>query len=135
MVAKTQPSTSATQCMGPAVTTPSRAGKGSRAHVLKVKEPAPGSLKAPIKRRVYGMPLQKEVRSLGVYGRESTHCRNWWEDLRRWARKAVDAQLEMASQRRRGARRTMTHLMACILAVAYPEMDGRLRASQQPQGG
>ncbi|KAJ1173903.1 hypothetical protein NDU88_005727 [Pleurodeles waltl] len=45
MVAKTQPSTSATQSMGPAVTTPSRGGKGSRAHVLKAKEPAPGSLK------------------------------------------------------------------------------------------
>ncbi|KAJ1127635.1 hypothetical protein NDU88_006031 [Pleurodeles waltl] len=39
-----------------------------------------------------------------------------------------------ASQRGRGARRTMTPLMFRILAVAYPELDGRLRASQQPQG-
>ncbi|KAJ1164839.1 hypothetical protein NDU88_005272 [Pleurodeles waltl] len=28
----------------------------------------------------------------------------------------------------------MTPLMFRILAVAYPELDGRLRASQQPQG-
>ncbi|KAJ1124659.1 hypothetical protein NDU88_003108 [Pleurodeles waltl] len=34
-----------------------------------------------------------------------------------------------------GARRTMTPLMFRILAVAYPELDGRLRASQQTQGG
>ncbi|KAJ1205007.1 hypothetical protein NDU88_000442 [Pleurodeles waltl] len=40
----------------------------------------------------------------------------------------------MASQRGRGARHTMTPLMFRILAVAYPELDGRLRASQQPQG-
>ncbi|KAJ1131276.1 hypothetical protein NDU88_009614 [Pleurodeles waltl] len=40
----------------------------------------------------------------------------------------------MASQRRRGARRTMTPLMFRILAMAYPELDGRLVASQQPQG-
>ncbi|KAJ1083219.1 hypothetical protein NDU88_003379 [Pleurodeles waltl] len=47
----------------------------------------------------------------------------------------AEAQLGMASQRGRGARRTMTPLMFRILAVAYPELDGRLRASQQTQGG
>ncbi|KAJ1174327.1 hypothetical protein NDU88_006149 [Pleurodeles waltl] len=41
----------------------------------------------------------------------------------------------MASQRGRGARRTMNPLMFRILEVAYPELDGRLRASQQTQGG
>ncbi|KAJ1147066.1 hypothetical protein NDU88_013313 [Pleurodeles waltl] len=41
----------------------------------------------------------------------------------------------MASRRGRGARRTMTPLMFRILAVAYPELDGRMRASQQTQGG
>ncbi|KAJ1173998.1 hypothetical protein NDU88_005822 [Pleurodeles waltl] len=46
-----------------------------------------------------------------------------------------EAQLGMASQLGRGARRTMTSLMSRVLAVAYPELDGRLRASQQPQGG
>ncbi|KAJ1183594.1 hypothetical protein NDU88_000411 [Pleurodeles waltl] len=46
----------------------------------------------------------------------------------------VEAQLGMASQRGRGACRTLTSLMARILAVAYPELDGRLRASKQPQG-
>ncbi|KAJ1128518.1 hypothetical protein NDU88_006896 [Pleurodeles waltl] len=39
----------------------------------------------------------------------------------------------MASQRGRGARRTMTPLMFQILAVAYPELDGRMRASQKTQ--
>ncbi|KAJ1163001.1 hypothetical protein NDU88_003464 [Pleurodeles waltl] len=39
-----------------------------------------------------------------------------------------------ASQVGRGAHCTMTPLMFRILAVAYPELDGHLRASQQPQG-
>ncbi|KAJ1089050.1 hypothetical protein NDU88_002203 [Pleurodeles waltl] len=76
----------------------------------------------------------KDVQTLGVYGRRSTHCRKRWEDLRRWAWKTVEAQLRMASQQERGARRTLTPLMARMLAVAYPELDGRLEASQQPQG-
>ncbi|KAJ1212641.1 hypothetical protein NDU88_000296 [Pleurodeles waltl] len=40
----------------------------------------------------------------------------------------------MASQRGRSAHRNLTPLMARILTVAYPELDGCLRASQQPQG-
>ncbi|KAJ1091998.1 hypothetical protein NDU88_005112 [Pleurodeles waltl] len=40
----------------------------------------------------------------------------------------------MASQRGRGARRTMTPLMFRILAVAFPELDGCLRASRKTQG-
>ncbi|KAJ1185458.1 hypothetical protein NDU88_002250 [Pleurodeles waltl] len=79
--------------------------------------------------------IAKGVRTLGVYHRQSTHCRKRWEDLRRWSKKTGEAQLGMASQYGRGARRTMTPLMYRILAVAYPELDGRLRASQQPQGG
>ncbi|KAJ1144220.1 hypothetical protein NDU88_010521 [Pleurodeles waltl] len=78
--------------------------------------------------------ITKEVRTLGVYHRRSTHCRKRWEDIRRWSKKTAEAQLGMASQRGRGARRTMTPLMFRILAVAYPELDGRLKASQQPQG-
>ncbi|KAJ1099330.1 hypothetical protein NDU88_004432 [Pleurodeles waltl] len=74
------------------------------------------------------------MRTLGVYGRRSTHCHKRWEDLRRWARKTAEAQLGMASQQGRGGRRTLTPLMARILAVAYPELDGCLGASQQPQG-
>ncbi|KAJ1205039.1 hypothetical protein NDU88_000474 [Pleurodeles waltl] len=77
----------------------------------------------------------KDVRTLGVYHRRSTHCRKRWEDLRRWSKKTAEAQLGMASQRGKGARRTMTPLMYRILAVAYPELDGCVRASQQPQGG
>ncbi|KAJ1215303.1 hypothetical protein NDU88_002912 [Pleurodeles waltl] len=70
--------------------------------------------------------IVKEVRTLGVYHRL---------DLRRWTKKTAEAQLGFASQSGRGARRTMTPLMFRILAVAYPELSGRLRASQQPQGG
>ncbi|KAJ1094124.1 hypothetical protein NDU88_007208 [Pleurodeles waltl] len=63
-----------------------------------------------------------------------THCRKRWEDIRRCSKKTAEAQLGMASQRGRGARRTMTPLMFRILAVAYPELDGHLRTSQQTQG-
>ncbi|KAJ1157558.1 hypothetical protein NDU88_010265 [Pleurodeles waltl] len=69
--------------------------------------------------------IAKDVRTLGVYHRRSTHCRKRWEDLRRWSKKTAEAQLGMASQRGRGACRTMTPLMFRILAVAYPELDGR----------
>ncbi|KAJ1219126.1 hypothetical protein NDU88_006697 [Pleurodeles waltl] len=79
--------------------------------------------------------IAKDVRTLGVYHRRSTHCRKRWEDICRWSKKTAEAQLGMASQRGRGARRTMTPLMFRILVVAYPELDGRLRASQQAQGG
>ncbi|KAJ1204287.1 hypothetical protein NDU88_008068 [Pleurodeles waltl] len=74
-------------------------------------------------------------RALVVHHRWSTHCRKRWEDICRWSKKTAEAQLGMASQCGRGARRTMTPLMFRILAVVYPELDGRLRASQQPQGG
>ncbi|KAJ1122090.1 hypothetical protein NDU88_000594 [Pleurodeles waltl] len=74
--------------------------------------------------------IAKDVRTLGVHQRRGTHCRKRWEDIRRWSKKTAEAQLGMASQRGRGARRTMTPLMFRILAVAYPELDGRLRASQ-----
>ncbi|KAJ1092694.1 hypothetical protein NDU88_005804 [Pleurodeles waltl] len=78
--------------------------------------------------------IAKDVRTLWVYHRRSTHCHKRREDIRRWSKKTAEAQLGMASQSGRGARRTMTPLMFRILAVAYPELDGRLRASQQPQG-
>ncbi|KAJ1214115.1 hypothetical protein NDU88_001742 [Pleurodeles waltl] len=77
----------------------------------------------------------KDLRTLGVYGRRSTYCRKRWEDLRRWARKTAEAQMGLASQRGRDAGRNLTPLMVSIPVVAYPELDGRLRASQQPQGG
>ncbi|KAJ1114669.1 hypothetical protein NDU88_002904 [Pleurodeles waltl] len=68
--------------------------------------------------------IAKDVRTLGVYHRRSTHCRKRWEDIRRWSKKTAEAQLGMASQRGRGARRTMTPLMFRILAVVYPELVG-----------
>ncbi|KAJ1206125.1 hypothetical protein NDU88_001534 [Pleurodeles waltl] len=76
-----------------------------------------------------------DVRTLVVHHGRSTHCRKRWEDIPRWSKETVEAQLGMASQRGRGAQCTMTPLMFRILAVAYPELDGRLRASQQPQRG
>ncbi|KAJ1200225.1 hypothetical protein NDU88_004051 [Pleurodeles waltl] len=78
--------------------------------------------------------IAKEVRTLGAHQRRGTHFRKRWEDIRRCSKKTAEAQLGMASQRGRGARRTMTPLMFRILAVTYPELDGRLRASQQTQG-
>ncbi|KAJ1208057.1 hypothetical protein NDU88_003447 [Pleurodeles waltl] len=68
--------------------------------------------------------IAKDIRTLGVYHGRSTHCRKRWEDLRRWSKKTAEAQLGMASQCGRGARRTMTPLMFRILAVAYLELDG-----------
>ncbi|KAJ1216236.1 hypothetical protein NDU88_003841 [Pleurodeles waltl] len=65
--------------------------------------------------------IAKDVRTLVVHQRRSTHCRKRWEDIRRWSKKTAEAQLGMASQHGWGARRTMTPLMFRILAVAYPE--------------
>ncbi|KAJ1106478.1 hypothetical protein NDU88_003879 [Pleurodeles waltl] len=55
--------------------------------------------------------IAKEVWTLGVRYRRSAHCRKGWEDLCRWSKKMVEAQLGMASQCGRGARHTMTPLM------------------------
>ncbi|KAJ1123644.1 hypothetical protein NDU88_002112 [Pleurodeles waltl] len=79
--------------------------------------------------------IAKEVRTLGVHNRRGTHCRKRWEDIRRGTRKTAESLLGMASQPRRGASRTLTPLMSRILAVAYPDLDGRVRTSQQTQGG
>ncbi|KAJ1163423.1 hypothetical protein NDU88_003881 [Pleurodeles waltl] len=79
--------------------------------------------------------IAKDVRALGVHNRRGTHCRKRWEDIRRGSRKTAEALLGMASQRRRGASRQLTPLMSRILAVAYPDLDGRVRTSQQTQGG
>ncbi|KAJ1083569.1 hypothetical protein NDU88_003727 [Pleurodeles waltl] len=78
--------------------------------------------------------IAKEVRTLGAHQRRGTHCRKRWEIIRRCSKKTAEAQLGMASQRGRGAHRTMTPLMFRILAVAYRELDGCLRTSQQTQG-
>ncbi|KAJ1190717.1 hypothetical protein NDU88_000039 [Pleurodeles waltl] len=86
-------------------------------------------------KRAHWHAIAKEVWALGVYNRRSTHCQKRWEDLRRWARKITEAQLGKSSQRVRGACRALTPLMRRILAVAYPDLDGRLKAAQQSQGG
>ncbi|KAJ1109668.1 hypothetical protein NDU88_007028 [Pleurodeles waltl] len=80
-------------------------------------------------------PIAKDVRALGVHNRRGTHCRKRWEDICRGTRKTAESLLGMASQRRRGASRTLTPLMSRILAVAYPDLDGRVRTSRQTQGG
>ncbi|KAJ1211799.1 hypothetical protein NDU88_007147, partial [Pleurodeles waltl] len=78
--------------------------------------------------------IAKEVRTLGVHHRRGTHCRKRWEDIRRGTKKTAESLLGMASQRRRGACNQLTPLMFRILAVAYPDLDGRVRAAQQTQG-
>ncbi|KAJ1217168.1 hypothetical protein NDU88_004763 [Pleurodeles waltl] len=93
----------------------------------------------PLYGRLYGRPevqkrahwhaITKEVRTLGVYNQRSTHCRKRWEDLRHWVQKITEAQLGKSSQR---GSRAMTPLMRRILVVAYPDLDGRLKAAQQP---
>ncbi|KAJ1141508.1 hypothetical protein NDU88_007838 [Pleurodeles waltl] len=52
--------------------------------------------------------IAKDVQTLGVHHRQSTHCCKRWEDIRRWSKKTAEAQLGMASQCGRGGRRTMT---------------------------
>ncbi|KAJ1081377.1 hypothetical protein NDU88_001559 [Pleurodeles waltl] len=42
--------------------------------------------------------IAKDVWTLEVYGRRSTHCRKRWEDLRCWAQKMAEAQLGMANE-------------------------------------
>ncbi|KAJ1149662.1 hypothetical protein NDU88_002467 [Pleurodeles waltl] len=79
--------------------------------------------------------IAKEVGTLGVFDWRSIHCRERWEDLRRWAKKTAEPQLGLAFQRGRGAHRSMTPVMFRILAVAYPELDGCLKALQQPREG
>ncbi|KAJ1180999.1 hypothetical protein NDU88_006210 [Pleurodeles waltl] len=37
--------------------------------------------------------IAKDVRTLVVYYRRSTHCRKRWEDLHRWSKKTAEAQL------------------------------------------
>ncbi|KAJ1173326.1 hypothetical protein NDU88_005162 [Pleurodeles waltl] len=41
--------------------------------------------------------IAKEVQTLGVYHRQSTHCRKRWENLQRWTKKTAEAQLGLAS--------------------------------------
>ncbi|KAJ1215620.1 hypothetical protein NDU88_003228 [Pleurodeles waltl] len=94
----------------------------------------PGQLVIAHQKKGIWRAITKDMWTLRVYGRESTHCHKRWEDLRSWAWKTAEAQLRIGSQQGRGARRTLTPLMARILAVAYAELDGRMRASQQPQG-
>ncbi|KAJ1115229.1 hypothetical protein NDU88_003455 [Pleurodeles waltl] len=35
--------------------------------------------------------IAKNVQTLGVYYRRSTHCRKRWEDIRRWSKKTAEA--------------------------------------------
>ncbi|KAJ1126581.1 hypothetical protein NDU88_004988 [Pleurodeles waltl] len=78
--------------------------------------------------------IGKEVWTLGVFDRRSTHCQKQWEDLRRWARKTVEAQLGMTSQRVRGSRHTLSPLMFRILAVAIRSWMGAWRHHSSHKG-
>ncbi|KAJ1193647.1 hypothetical protein NDU88_002945 [Pleurodeles waltl] len=65
--------------------------------------PPDKQVSAHLKKEIW-RAIAKEVRTMGVYHRRSTHCRKRWEDLRRWSKKMAEAQLWMASQRGRGTR-------------------------------
>ncbi|KAJ1189547.1 hypothetical protein NDU88_006292 [Pleurodeles waltl] len=67
--------------------------------------------------------IAKDVRTLGVYGRQSTHCRKRWEDLKRWAWKTAEAQLGIASQRASSGR-----------GAGAPAMDGAASHRTQEAG-
>ncbi|KAJ1180489.1 hypothetical protein NDU88_005710 [Pleurodeles waltl] len=84
--------------------------------------------------RAHWHAIAKEVRTLGIYNRRSTHLRKRWEDLQRWVRKITEAQQGKSSQHGRGAHRALTPPHGRILAVAYPDLDGHLKAAQQSQG-
>ncbi|KAJ1150034.1 hypothetical protein NDU88_002832 [Pleurodeles waltl] len=97
-------------------------GSGERAHAFTLEEleklvdgvlskytqlygPPDKQVSAHQKKGIWSA-IAKDVRTLGVYHRWSTHCQKKWEDLRRWSKKTAEAQLGMASLRGRGARRT-----------------------------
>ncbi|KAJ1143840.1 hypothetical protein NDU88_010142 [Pleurodeles waltl] len=111
-----------------------RAGTAPKNKGQHQEERPTGNVSAHQKKGLW-RAIAKEVRTLVVYGRQIINCWKRWEEMRHWARKTAEAQLGMACQRGRSAHRTLTSLMACILVVAYPELDGHLRESQQPQGG
>ncbi|KAJ1211572.1 hypothetical protein NDU88_006930 [Pleurodeles waltl] len=67
----------------------------------------PGPVSAHQKKGIWHA-IAKEVRTLGVFDRRSTHCRKRWEDLRRCAKKTAEAQLGLAPQQGRSVCRTMT---------------------------
>ncbi|KAJ1145222.1 hypothetical protein NDU88_011513 [Pleurodeles waltl] len=82
--------------------------------------------------------IAKDVRTLGVHHRQSTHCRKRWEDIRRWSKKTAEAQLGMASQRGRGARMwsapgtraasvTRSHRTASSPPVKHQKLDSARR--------
>ncbi|KAJ1088792.1 hypothetical protein NDU88_001947 [Pleurodeles waltl] len=96
----------------------------------RVKQPTGQRQKVDIWRAI-----AKEVRTLGVHNRRGTHCRKRWEDIRRGTRKTAESLLGMASQPRRGASRTLTPLMSRILAVVYPDLDGREQTQGASSGG
>ena len=54
--------------------------------------------------------------------------------LARWSGKLAEVKLGLSSLIGRGARRTLTPLMERVLAVAYQDLAGHLRAQQQLTG-
>ncbi|KAJ1119987.1 hypothetical protein NDU88_008170 [Pleurodeles waltl] len=76
------------------------ASKNKRRHQEEVERPTeevPLQVSAHQKKGLW-RAIAKEVRTLVVYSRQSTHCRKRWEDLRHWAPKTAEAPLGMASQ-------------------------------------
>ncbi|XP_078537652.1 uncharacterized protein LOC144823205 [Lissotriton helveticus] len=82
-------------------------------------------------RKAVWRAIAAKVRALGVSNRRHTHCHKRWDDISRLAKQVAEMKLGMVPRTGRVARRTMTPLMARILAVTYPDLDARLKGLQQ----
>ncbi|XP_078518853.1 uncharacterized protein LOC144784028 [Lissotriton helveticus] len=82
-------------------------------------------------RKAVWRAIAAKVRALGVSNRRHTHCHKRWDDISRLAKQVAEMNLGMVPRTGRVARRTMTPLMARILAVTYPDLDARLKGLQQ----
>ncbi|XP_069094208.1 myb-related transcription factor, partner of profilin-like isoform X4 [Pleurodeles waltl] len=89
---------------------------------------------SPHQKKKIWLATARKLQALGVHERRSLHCRKRWEDLRRWTKITAEVQLGKSSRERKRVRRTLTPLMARILAVAYPQLDEELRAREKQQG-
>ncbi|XP_078501113.1 uncharacterized protein LOC144755767 [Lissotriton helveticus] len=89
---------------------------------------------SPHQKKKIWLATARKLQALGVHERRSLHCRKRWEDLRRWTKITAEVQLGKSSRERKRVRRTLTPLMARILAVAYPQLDEELRAMEKQQG-
>ncbi|KAJ1206709.1 hypothetical protein NDU88_002110 [Pleurodeles waltl] len=63
------------------------------AHVFQQGRQHSGQHVSAHQKKAIWPAIAKDVRTLGVHHRRSTHCRKRWEDLGRWSKKTAEAQL------------------------------------------